>query len=208
MLIQSCYINIFWGKVTKAYWMDCWGTTQGIYSCSYLYNWHQFLFSAAAQLSGPIEFVTAYTGRGFRLLLRGLDKFLTLYDGLTELQPLSTVLCVPLIFQAASFSQCFVSSSFFAQECKLNLMEQHIDYSFMDLWLCFYSSPERGEYGTRWFKGSIEEFKVKQRSCVSKRKQPSTCGGSMVDTCSIHPPLCGMLATLFLALSFFQVCKV
>jgi hypothetical protein len=43
-----------------------------------------------AQLSGPIEFVTAYTGRGFRLLLRGLDKFLTLYDGLTELQPLST----------------------------------------------------------------------------------------------------------------------
>jgi hypothetical protein len=102
-----------------------------------------------AQLSGPIEFVTAYTGRGFRLLLRGLDKFLTLYDGLTELQPLSAVLCVPLIFQAASFSQCFVSSGFFAQECKLNLMEQHIDYSFMDLWLCFYSSPERGEYGTR-----------------------------------------------------------
>ncbi|KAG0617088.1 hypothetical protein M758_5G162500 [Ceratodon purpureus] len=43
-----------------------------------------------SKLSGPLEVVTAYTGRGLFLFLRGLDKFLTLYDGLMELKPLET----------------------------------------------------------------------------------------------------------------------
>ncbi|OAE23311.1 hypothetical protein AXG93_1713s1110 [Marchantia polymorpha subsp. ruderalis] len=36
---------------------------------------------------GPFQLVGAYTGRGLILFLRGLDKFLTLYDGLKEIQP-------------------------------------------------------------------------------------------------------------------------
>lgn len=48
-------------------------------------------FLSASKLSGPVEAVTAYTGRGLFLFLRGLDKFLTLYDGLMELKPLETV---------------------------------------------------------------------------------------------------------------------
>jgi hypothetical protein len=51
---------------------------------------------AASKLGGPVEFVTAYTGRGLFLFLRGLDKFLTLYDGLMELKPLETVHALPL----------------------------------------------------------------------------------------------------------------
>lgn len=51
---------------------------------------------AASKLSGPLEVVTAYTGRGLFLFLRGLDKFLTLYDGLMELKPLETVHPLPL----------------------------------------------------------------------------------------------------------------
>ncbi|KAL2612723.1 hypothetical protein R1flu_024415 [Riccia fluitans] len=37
---------------------------------------------------GPMQLIGAYTGRGFLLFLRGLDKFLTFYDGLQEIQPL------------------------------------------------------------------------------------------------------------------------
>lgn len=64
----------------------------------------QFIFyCAASTLNGPVEVVTAYTGRGLLLFLRGLDKFLTLYDGLVELKPLETVFSNLLLFQILDF---------------------------------------------------------------------------------------------------------
>ncbi|KAL3680339.1 hypothetical protein R1sor_023295 [Riccia sorocarpa] len=38
--------------------------------------------------AGPTQLIGAYAGRGLLLFLRGLDKFLTFYDGLQEIQPL------------------------------------------------------------------------------------------------------------------------
>lgn len=60
-------------------------------------------YCAASTLNGPVDVVTAYTGRGLLLFLRGLDKFLTLYDGLVELKPLETVFSNSLLFQILDF---------------------------------------------------------------------------------------------------------
>ena len=71
-----------------------------------------FFHCAASTLNGPVEVVTAYTGRGLLLFLRGLDKFLTLYDGLVELKPLETVFSNSLPFQILGFWITFCITGF------------------------------------------------------------------------------------------------